>query len=378
MPLELKNVVKRVGMDTHIHETSITLEGGGFNILLGPTLSGKTTLMLLMAGLEQPTSGEVWFDGRNVTGVPVQHRNVSMVYQQFINYPNLTVFENIASPLRVARIAKSEIKRRVHRIAELMQLTPMLDRRPGHLSGGQQQRTALARALVKDADLVLLDEPLANLDYKLREELREELPKLFADRPCIVVYATTEPSEALLLGGHTATLHEGRVTQFGETLSLYRRPADLSTARIFSDPPINTANIHKGDGGFVLTEHVTWPAEGPLRDLPDGTYTVGIRPHHIATSPVSPTAVPIEGRVIVAELSGSESIVHFEVEDGVWVSQSSGVHPFKVGERAKLYIDVGHCLYFDQDDRLIASPEAAGSGAARGAGAHEAAGTAAW
>jgi glycerol transport system ATP-binding protein len=377
MPLELKNVVKRVGMDTHIHETSLTLVGGGFNILLGPTLSGKTTLMLLMAGLEQPTSGEVWFDGRNVTGMPVQQRNASMVYQQFINYPNLTVFENIASPLRVARTAKSEIKERVHRIAELMQLTPMLDRRPSQLSGGQQQRTALARALVKDADLVLLDEPLANLDYKLREELREELPKLFADRHCIVVYATTEPSEALLLGGRTATLHEGRVTQFGETLSLYRRPADLSTARIFSDPPINTASIHKRNGGFVLTEHVGWPAEGHLRDLPDGTYTVGIRPHHITTSPASPAAVAIEGRVLVAELSGSESIVHFEVEEGIWVSQSPGVRPFKVGERTKLYIDVGHCLYFDQEDRLIAASEAARSGAARGPGAQHAAGSAA-
>ncbi len=373
MPLELKNVVKRVGRDTHIHETSLTLESGGFNILLGPTLSGKTTLMLLMAGLEQPTSGEVWFDGRNVTGLPVQKRNVSMVYQQFINYPNLTVFENIASPLRVAHVAKAEIKARVHRIAELLQLTPMLDRRPSQLSGGQQQRTALARALVKDADLVLLDEPLANLDYKLREELREELPKLFADRHCIVVYATTEPSEALLLGGRTATLHEGRITQFGETLSLYRRPADLSTARIFSDPPINTASIRKRDGGFVLSEHVTWPAEGLLRDLPEGTYTVGIRPHHITTSPASSAAVPIEGPVLVAELSGSESIVHFEVEDGVWVSQSPGVHPFKVGERTRLFIDVGHCLYFDQEDRLIAAPAATRSGEGRNSSTQQAA-----
>jgi glycerol transport system ATP-binding protein len=361
MALELKTVVKRVDMDTHIHRTNLTLESGGFNTLLGPTLSGKTTLMLLMAGLEQPTHGEVWFDGKNVTGLPVQKRNVSMVYQQFINYPNLSVFENIASPLRVARMASSEIKERVGRIAELLRLTPMLNRRPSELSGGQQQRTALARALVKDADLVLLDEPLANLDYKLREELREELPKLFADRDCIVVYATTEPSEALLLGGHTATLHEGRVTQFGETLSLYRRPADLSTARIFSDPPINTATIHKRDSEFVLTEHVRWAAEGDLRELPEGTYTVGIRPHHVTTAAASSAAVPIEGRVFVAELSGSESIVHFEVEEGTWVSQSPGVHPFKVGERARLFLHVDHCLYFDQEDRLIAAPETAQS-----------------
>ncbi len=353
MALELKNVVKRVGVDTHIHETSIRLERGGFNILLGPTLSGKTTLMLLMAGLEQPTSGEIWFDGKNVTGIPVQRRNVSMVYQQFINYPNLTVYENIASPLRVARLPRGEINRRVAQIAELLRLAPMLKRMPGQLSGGQQQRTALARALVKDADLVLLDEPLANLDYKLREEMREELPKLFEDRHCIVVYATTEPSEALLLGGHTATLHEGRVTQFGETLSLYRKPADLRTAKILSDPPINTADIRKSNGELVLTERVRWPVGRALRELPEGGYTVGIRPHHVTPAPVSAGAVPIEGDVLVAELSGSESIVHFAMEQETWVSQSHGVRPYDIGARATFYIDPGHCLYFDNAGRLI-------------------------
>ena len=368
MSLELKNVVKRVGADTHIHETNLRFERGGFNILLGPTLSGKTTLMLLMAGLELPTAGEICFEGRNVTGVPVQRRNVSMVYQQFINYPNLTVFENIASPLRVARLPRAEIQRRVHQIAELLRLTPMLKRMPGQLSGGQQQRTALARALVKDADLVLLDEPLANLDYKLREEMREELPKLFDDRNCIVVYATTEPSEALLLGGHTATLHGGRVTQFGETLSLYRRPADLRTARIFSDPPINTAGIRKSGGEFVLAESIRWPAAGPLRELPEGAYAVAIRPHHVTSAPASAGAVPIEGSVLVAELSGSESIVHFAMEGETWVSQSHGVRPYGIGERATFYIDPDHCLYFDADSRLIAEAIRGSASPSAGAG----------
>ena len=201
MSLELKNVTKRVGADVYIHETSLKLEEGSFNILLGTTLAGKTTLMQLMAGLDRPSSGEVWFADKNVTGIPVQKRNVSMVYQQFINYPNFSVYENIASPLRVAGMPQKEIDVRVQKAADLLRLSPMLKRRPNELSGGQQQRTAIARALVKDFDLILLDEPLANLDYKLREELRDELPKLFAGRKCIVVYATTEPSEALLFGG---------------------------------------------------------------------------------------------------------------------------------------------------------------------------------
>ena len=186
MTLELKGVTKRVGGEVHIHETSLNLADGEFNILLGSTLSGKTSLMQLMAGLERPSSGEVWFNGANVTGVSVQKRNVSMVHQQFINYPNLSVFENIASPLRVAGMPRQDIEQRVGKVAELLRLSPMLQRRPAELSGGQQQRTALARALVKDSDLVLLDEPLANLDFKLREELRDELPRLFENRGCTV------------------------------------------------------------------------------------------------------------------------------------------------------------------------------------------------
>jgi len=202
MSLELKGIEKKIGEETHIYNTDLKFEKNTINVLLGSTLAGKTTLMQLMAGLDKPTSGEIWFNDQNVTGVKVQKRNVSMVYQQFINYPNFTVYENIASPLRIIGIEKSEIDQRVGKVAELLKLTSMLNKKPMELSGGQQQRTALARALVKDSDLILLDEPLANLDFKLREELREELPKLFEDRDCIVVYATTEPSDALLIGGN--------------------------------------------------------------------------------------------------------------------------------------------------------------------------------
>ena len=204
-----------------------------------------------------------------------------MVYQQFINYPNLTVYENIASPLRVAGVQKRAIEDRVGRVAELMRISPMLGRMPNELSGGQQQRTAIARALVKDADLVLLDEPLANLDYKLREELRDELPKLFAGRDCTVVYATTEPVEALLLGGHTALMHEGRVVQYGPTSEIYRRPDSLLAARVFSDPPINTADITKRGERIVMQGGLEWDVGGRLAAIPDGPYTIGIRPHHI-------------------------------------------------------------------------------------------------
>jgi len=352
--LELKNVVRRVGAQTHIHDTSLELRSGGFNILLGTTLAGNTTLMQLMAGLLAPSSGQVWFGGRDVTGVPVQKRNVSMVFQQFINYPNLSVYENIASPLRVARTREAEVRTRVGRIAELLQLSPFLQRKPAELSGGQQQRTALARALVKDADLVLLDEPLANLDYKLREGLREELPRLFADRACTVVYATSEPGEALLLGGYTATVHEGRVTQYGPNGSVYREPVDLTTARVFSDPPINTAQVVKSGQRIRLSEQVSWAAEGKLRDLRDGSYTIGLRPHYVLPAPGKGGSVHVDCKVLIAEISGSESVVHFDLGGMTWVSQSHGVCVFKVGQAARFELDVARCLYFAPDGARVA------------------------
>src|SRR3712207_2404185 len=153
-----------------------------------------------MAGLDRPSAGRVLAEGVDVTGLAVRRRSVAMVYQQFINYPTLSVFENIASPLRVSRLPRAEVEGRVREAAKLLRLEPYLARKPLELSGGQQQRTAIARALAKRAALVLMDEPLANLDYKLREELREELPKLFAQSGAVFVYATTEPAEALLLG----------------------------------------------------------------------------------------------------------------------------------------------------------------------------------
>jgi glycerol transport system ATP-binding protein len=354
MSLELRNVSKRVGADVYIYETDLRLEEGTFNILLGTTLAGKTTLMQLMAGIQKPTTGAIHFRGADVTGVPVQKRNVSMVHQQFINYANFTVYDNIASPLRVAGIEAADIDRRVHKVAELLRLSPMLKRRPGELSGGQQQRTAIARAIVKDSDLVLLDEPLANLDYKLREELRDELPRLFAGRRCIVVYATTEPSEALLFGGNTATLHEGRVTQFGPTSKIYRSPADLLSARVFSDPPINTARVTKRGGELILGERVRWKTAAAARALPDGEYTIAIRPHHVSPRRNGKGTDIVEGRVLVAELSGSESVIHFDMNGQTWVSQSHGIHPFDVGSTARLHVDVERSFFFGEDGRLIA------------------------
>ncbi len=341
--LEFRNVSKQVGAEIHIRDVSLTLQHGTLNVLLGPTLSGKTSLIRLMAGLDKPTSGSIWFDGADVTGVAPQKRNIAMVFQQFINYPAMTVYENIASPLRVAGQSREQIDAKVREAAELMRLGPYLERTPLSLSGGQQQRTALARAIVKNASIVLLDEPLANLDYKLREELRAELPRIFAQSGSIFVYATTEPTEALLLGGNTATLSEGRVTQFGPTLDVFRSPADLLTARTFS------ADRFLLDGGVAL------PVPATLLGSADGLYTIGFQPHHLSLERPSAEAVSVPARVVVTEITGSESFVHLLFTDARWVMLAKGIHDFEADTMVDVFIDPRHLMVFDQTGRAVST-----------------------
>lgn len=347
--LVLDGVRKEVGGRVHVADVSLTLGKGSLTVLLGATLAGKTSLMRLMAGLDQPSKGRVVMNGRDVTACPVQRRNVAMVYQQFINYPSLSVFENIASPLRVAGLRSAEITDRVREVARLLRLEPYLDRRPLELSGGQQQRTAIARALIKRAELVLLDEPLANLDYKLREELREELPRIFAASGAIFVYATTEPSEALLLGGDTATLFQGRVTQFGPTSTVYRRPNGLTTAQVFSDPPLNMLNAVKSGGTVSLGTGVSIRAAGILEGLADGAYTVAFRAHHLTLDASGDHSIAIPAVVSVAEITGSETFVHLDAGAHRFVALVPGVRRLEPGDRVTAFIGPERLFLFDED-----------------------------
>ena len=357
--LELRNIAKVAGAETHIHPTSLVLERGSLNVLLGPTLSGKTSLMRLMAGLDKPTAGSVWFDGKDVTGVRVQDRGVAMVYQQFINYPALTVYENIASPMRIKGADSATIDREVRKAADLLKLTPYLDRTPLNLSGGQQQRTALARAIVKNASLVLLDEPLVNLDYKLREELRLELPKIFAASGAIFVYATTEPSEALLLGGNTATLSEGRITQFGRTIDVYRRPNALLTARTFADPPLNTVKVVRKGEHFEIAGKPVLPVPAHLAGVPEGACTIAFHPHHLSLASQTPASASLEARTAISEIAGSESFIHIEFEGSRWVMLSPGIHDIEPDAVITVHVDTRHLMAFGADGKAIAEPAAA-------------------
>jgi len=354
MALTLEGVSKVVRGQTHIHRTDLTLEKGTMNVLLGPTLAGKTSLMRLMAGLDRPATGRILWNDTDVTGMRVQDRGVAMVYQQFINYPSMSVYDNIASPLRLAGRKRDEIDRAVRKTAEMLKLTPMLDRRPLELSGGQQQRCALARALVKDAGLVLLDEPLANLDYKLREELRIEIPRIFEESGAIFVYATTEPEEALLLGGNTATLWEGRVTQFGPTPKVYRQPVDATTARVFSDPPMNFLAISKTGRRLMFGDGQSIEAAGPLAALADGRYTAGFRPNHLEIEKHTADAMRFLTRLTVFEITGSETFVHLDHHGARWVGVIHGIRDLKIGDDLPVYLDPSHVYIFAEDGGLVA------------------------
>src|SRR5436305_1845544 len=358
MSVTLEHITRSVDGVPTIRDVSLTLDRGTLSVLLGPTLSGKTSIMRLLAGLDKPTTGRVLVDGKDVTGVDVRRRSVAMVYQQFINYPSLSVYENIASPLRVQGRPRREIESRVRDAARLLKLEPYLDRAPLQLSGGQQQRTAIARALVKGADLVLLDEPLANLDYKLREELRTELPRIFEASGAIFVYATTEPTEALLLGGRTICMWEGEVLQAGETPNVYRHPDSLRVAQVFSDPPLNIVGIKKSNGSVTYAGGIEAPATGLYASLGDGAYRVGFRAHQLEVANGIAGRHAFHATVTVTEITGSESFVHLSRDASRWVAVLHGVHEFPPGHVLDAVLDPNNVFVFDGAGRLVASPGA--------------------
>jgi glycerol transport system ATP-binding protein len=381
MTLSLEHIGKTVAGEIHLAGVNLTLLPGTINVVLGHTGAGKTSLLRVIAGLDRPTQGSVRQDGIDITRSPARKRSVALVYQQFINYPSLTVRDNIASPLRLRGARDTEA--RVLELARLLRIEELLDRLPGALSGGQQQRVAIARALAKDAEIILLDEPLVNLDYKLREDLRDELRALFGSarsdgKPVMVVYATTDPAEALALGGTTIVIHEGRVLQHAPTLEVYHRPASISAARVFSDPPMNLVEGGVRDGAIELAggiripigepaartdtsgDRLCGPASGAhLAELADGRYCFGIRASDCRLHEAPAGHVAVRARVELSEISGSETFVYLRGvhEAAPFIVQEDGVFHHQLDEELTFYLDPDRLLAFHPggDQALVSS-----------------------
>lgn len=356
MSLSLEGITKEVGGEIHIDNVSLSFAPGSRNVLLGRTMAGKTTLLRLMAGLDRPTSGKVKVNGEDVTNRWVRKRNLAMVYQQFINYPSLTVFDNIASPLKIARVPRSEITTRVLAIAETLHIKGFLGRYPNELSGGQQQRVAIARALVKETDLLLLDEPLVNLDYKLREELRAELQILFESRRAIVVYTTTEPTEALMLGGNIVVIDKGRVLQTGPTPRVYHHPATTRVAEVISDPPINFLKGSVRGCIAHMGRDIEMPLPHHMRHLAEDNYLFAVRSNHLFVSRKSVEDAEIRATVELTEINGSETFIHANHDDIQLVVQENGVRSVRIGVELKIYVRPSCFFVYDEEGSLVASP----------------------
>lgn len=359
MSIVLENLWFDVNGETRIHDVSLTLDPGSFNVLLGKKgakKAGKTTLMRLIAGLEKPSKGRILKNGVDIVNVPVQKLNVAMVHHKFINYPHLSVKENIASPLRILNLTKSDIDRKVNEIAALLHIESCLDRYPSELSGGQQQRTAMARALVKDADVILFDEPLVNLDYKLREELRTEIRDLLETRNCIAIYATTNAKVAMALGGKSILMHEGRVIQEGPTANVYNQPANVEAAKLSSDPEINLINGNIEENEIIFANYLRFPLDLSINGLIPGNYQFGIRPSHLKFSPAVDSDLELSMRVDLAEISGSETIIRLSNEHFSLVMHLAGIYEFHTDILLKIYIPIHKIFLFDMDGLLVKAP----------------------
>tara|TARA_Y100000768_G_scaffold376910_1_gene349513 strand:+ start:467 stop:1546 length:1080 start_codon:yes stop_codon:yes gene_type:complete len=353
MELVAKKLIYKPSDQFHLNEVSFNFKEGNLYTILGRTLSGKTTLLKTIAGLLTPDSGEIEFDKKNFLKVPVWQRNVAMVYQQFINYPHLNVFENVAFPLKQRKVSHNEINEKVKESLKSVGLLGYENRKIQELSGGQQQRVSLARSLVKNAKILLLDEPLVNLDYKLREQLREEFKSLFskglADET-ILIYSTTDPREAMELNGEVIVLDEGKVLQVGPAKEIFENPKSLKVAEISNDPPMNIINAKISDNNITF-EGIVIKAPKHLSKLTQEGLRIGLR-----ASDIELNENGHEFEVELAEISGSETLLHLKRGSTKIIISIEEVLNFKIHDKIKINFKIEKAYAFNEIGELTSSP----------------------
>lgn len=353
--LEIKNLKASFQGETYLDDISFTAQPGRIYVLMGRTGAGKTSLMRAIGGLLPLDSGSIHFDNQDITSTPVWKRDAAIVYQQFINYPNKTVRQNVEFPLRKLGLKGDELNRRVDLYLQKVGLTELSQRKPSQLSGGQQQRVALARSLARQSRILMLDEPLMNLDFKLREQLREEFLDLFSgDSSAVTFYATTEISEAMMLGFEVLVMHEGKILQSGSPSEVFEQPINTLVAGIVNDPPITLLSVTVEGGAALLKSGSRIELPTHLLSLQQGEYIFGVRANDI--EPRSPSEGTLPCRIGFVELSGSETVLYVNSDSGDMVVQIEGIHDYSAGSNIHLKIRPERLLAFDKAGSLLIAP----------------------
>jgi multiple sugar transport system ATP-binding protein len=345
----LAQVIKRYGNVEAIHGIDLDIHSGEFLVLVGPSGCGKSTLLRMIAGLEEISDGTIAIGDRIVNDLPASQRDLSMVFQSYALYPHMSVRKNLAFGLGNLRMPKAEISRRVDEAARILQIEPLLDRKPRQLSGGQKQRVAIGRAIVREPQLFLFDEPLSNLDAELRVQMRVELASLYNRLGTTMIYVTHDQVEAMTMATRIAVLNAGNVEQVGTPFELYNFPRNKFVATFIGSPKMNVLEGKAAAGGLVLQDFGTLSVQG----LPEGhDLSIGVRPEHFIIGDGG--AASAEGQITLVEYLGSEVFIYVRLASGNSVLvQAPGKATHKMGEAIRIAIDPATIHYFDTDGHRL-------------------------
>jgi inositol-phosphate transport system ATP-binding protein len=345
MQLRLKNFTKTFDGLTVIDDLNLTVESGEMMALLGPSGCGKSTTLFTICGIHRMNGGTLHFGDREVSDLPSQKRNVGVVFQNYALYPHMSIRDNIAFPLRVQKLDKATITRKVGEIAELVHIPELLDRRPAQLSGGQQQRVALARALVRQPDVLLLDEPLANLDAKLRLEMRSEIRRIQVETGITAILVTHDQVEAMSMCDRIALMKDGKIVQLSAPDQMYNDPVDTFVAGFLGNPPISFLEANASDGQFRFGESCITMSEA-LKAKVSGQVRLGIRPEYFGPQ----FGTGMTGKISFVETQGREDLYNVTLPNGAVVRSIQPAGPrLKVGDAVNWGVAHDHVLAFRTD-----------------------------
>lgn len=353
--VRLENLTKKFRDVVAVDNVTLEIKDKEFFVFLGPSGSGKSTTLNMIAGLEEPTSGYIYFDDQVVNDIPPEKRDVAMVFQTFALYPHLNAFENIAFPLKVRKYPKDEISRKVIQVAEVLRITHLLNKKPYEMSGGERQRVALARAIVREPKLFLLDEPLSNIDAKLRVHMRAELIRLQKDLGITTIYVTHDQVEAMTMGNRVAVMNLGKVMQVGSPIEVFRKPANLFVAGFIGTPPMNFFECSLISNGKHILDcgHFKLSIDKSIAAIiksnsSSSEFVLGIRPNELKVTNEKISEDSFESEVYAVENLGTESIVNFKLGDSIYKAVVPGVIHYNIGQRVWVTINKNAIHIFDK------------------------------